>query len=477
MDEEEKHEIDKVSIKHPLGQFTYRSWGSLELSGHNYDRRVAEYMPLLEPLKTKRGAIAKRQPKKPRGQPALWWKAQCAFRGLQSKGPLEEYQNALRGHENDPICDEVIKVEKAAKEKFKIENEKEKENRWLNKWSDEEKSYKNPRRYLNEKFKPGGSSKEIVQLQTHRLPMSGTTWICQIAEELGLECRTTDDPKNLDSMWRHSYSLAIIGQNKAAVDERVKFIKEDVKQAEIAIEKEKARLRKKAQEAERQREEEARKEARKREIALENCKDWDVTGTWEISCPYIEENWGDYASDKLTMKIYRQDTSKGPQMFATFEFMIMDGVMRFERPILEKPRTVSKAGSNSKLLSHGKRLREESDEEDDDERARSPTPEAFYLGATKEPSAKHREWKYRYRAMQCDSTEIQLGEDETLYGITFLGPKGRTLKGRIGASMFEECDFTGVKIEPGGKNDVDVGDAWAALNQQAYDYYSRARWH
>jgi hypothetical protein len=457
MDDYGQHAIDRVNITHQLGEFTYHSWGNFEFKGHTYDRHVADYLPPIEPLKTKRGAIAKRQPEKPQSKPAMWWKAQCVFRGLHSKGPLADYQNTLRGHENDPISHEILQLQKAAREKFEAKDAEEKNQCWLHKWTDEEKAYKDPERYLREKFKPGDSSKETIQLRAN-----STIWLHQVAKELGLECRTTNEPKDLSSIWSPSSYLAIIGQDKATVEERVRVIKKEAERIDVEIQKEKNREEKKARELERQK-------AKDREAALAKCNDWDVTGTWEINIPYIMEQYGE-ENDRLSLEIYIKDTTKGPQMFALFNFAVLEGVMRFERQVSEKPNSTSKAITSSGPLVGRKRRREESYDEDDEdsEGRRSPTPEAFYLGPTKQPSAKHQEWNYRYRAREVEGP-IALDEDKNLYQITFLGPKGRTLKGSIGADLFKKCDFTGVKIAPSGKKSVDVSEVWANYNETAYN--------
>ncbi|KUJ09437.1 uncharacterized protein LY89DRAFT_741148 [Mollisia scopiformis] len=469
------HAISSTDVKHPDGMLAYTSWGELEFKGHSYDKGVADYLPLLEPLKTKCGAIAKHQPKKPRGQPAMWWKAQCIFRGLNAKGSIADLQNTLRGHEDDRVCDAIVRLSEKAKKDFDVKDTKQKDHNWLNTLSEDEKAQKDPERYLKEKFKQGEKSKEIVQFRAY-----STKWLHEIAKELGLECRTTREPSR--SMWSAVDYLAIVGQDKEVVEKKIQSIDKESERMRREAEEERERQEKIAKDNERQKEQ-------AREAALTKCKDWDVTGIWKIDCPSITKTYGMEGSDELSMQIFVETTSKGAQMFAKFNFEIIEGVMRVERQSVEKPIFKAKDAAKSASTSGTKRRREHdlddqrdrydryNDYEDyEDEDRRSPTPEAFSLGPTNQPSAEHPTWNYRYRASETEG-EIQLEEDKNLYQVTFLGPKGRTLKGTIGASLLKECSFTGVKFEPPGKEAIDIGQAWADLSEAAYNRASYSRWH
>jgi hypothetical protein len=64
------------------------------------------------------------------------------------------------------------------------------------------------------------------------------------------------------------------------------------------------------------------------ERALAKCEDWDVTGTYNISCPYVEKTWGklkqsmeymNEGSSQLMLSIFLGKTPKGLQMFAKFK--------------------------------------------------------------------------------------------------------------------------------------------------------------
>lgn len=111
---DERTFIEPLQLKHDGEPFTYK-W-ELEYKGHSYDNRnVANWLPLKEPLRTKAGKIAARQPQPPPKQPHMWWKAQCVFRGLGSKGTMVELQNKLRGHENDGMVVQLRELEKTTR--------------------------------------------------------------------------------------------------------------------------------------------------------------------------------------------------------------------------------------------------------------------------------------------------------------------------------------------------------------------------
>jgi hypothetical protein len=85
----------------------------------------------------------------------------------------------------------------------------------------------------------------------------------------------------------------------------------------------------------------ARKKQKKIEEELARCKDWDVTARWKISFPYVEEQYSDDAKD-MSLDIFREETQKGPQMFAKFNFGVTTGVFRFERQKSDKEKAALK---------------------------------------------------------------------------------------------------------------------------------------
>lgn len=89
------------------------SGDGLSKDGHKFDPQFQEYLPLLEPLRTKAGKIAVRQPDMQK-KPTAYWKAQCAFRGSTQSGKIADIQQRLRDVDAAMIP-ELAKIEKEQK--------------------------------------------------------------------------------------------------------------------------------------------------------------------------------------------------------------------------------------------------------------------------------------------------------------------------------------------------------------------------
>ncbi|CZR63066.1 uncharacterized protein PAC_12963 [Phialocephala subalpina] len=452
------HGTDGVEIKHTCGVFKFSKHvrQSLEFNGTAYWKDVGRHAPLKTPLLTKRDTIKVHQPPI-RGQSHSWWQAQCAFRGLATNGTLDELAN---------------RAKKLAQKEMKVWEANAKENSWLHTMTDSDKMVEDPERFLKERFKAGEKSRDIVLIHLRQAD------IRSIAQSLDLECEIAREAiRGFDYAYSQWVSIAVVGQDKAAVAEKVQAMQIKEKHAMREMQKHRQEEERQEKEWAQRQKEMAEQKLRDKEAALKTAKDSDPTGTWEIKCPYIVEQWGHMAQREdppLSMEIFMQNTSKGPQMFATFDFIVVERVMRFERQASDKPKpapkTAVKAGT--------KRPREDVSDEgryDSGDERRSPTPEPFYLGPTPF-SAKHPTWKYRYRGKETGESEILIGEDENVYHITLQGPKGRTLKGNFGATIMQNCTFTGVKVEAGVKPKIDIGGEWAAYNESAYNRPGSRRW-
>ncbi|KAG4438444.1 hypothetical protein IFR05_006054 [Cadophora sp. M221] len=482
--------VSQILVANDAGIFSFDGY-QLEFQDHPYARNVAQYIPLLEPFRTTRGTIAARQPRHD-SKPRSWWQSQCVFRGLSSDGNIEEMQNALRGHEEDCISEDILDLLDRAKKKFKTRNREARESNWMHNMSDEEKATKNPRRYLKETFPAGSKSKETVLLTTHFVAS-----IRETARELGLRCEYTHAPTDGDTVVRMAKYWVVVGQDRATVTEKVRMIERETQRLKREQEEGQQELRRKNKVM--------RTKQMETEEAIANSKDWDVTGSWRISCPHIEESWD---VESLTMKIFVETTEKGVQMFAEFDFGILTGVLRFERqkgdtitsstrPMKcddideeekpeeedEKEEDEKEEDETSEKSSDTYGQKEDDDDADDEAEARrSPTPESFYFKSIAQPSAKHPTWNYRYRSEETGEGVIELGSDSELYSLTFCGPNGRSLKGTIGGSVFGDCTFTGVKVcgvEVGsvGTEYLNIREEWANRNAWAYENAGVSRWH
>src|SRR4051812_17613728 len=72
---------------------------------YTYDSRVADYLPRVTLTPT--GRVSKKQIQ-PQKQLVGWWKAQCLFRGLDTKGTIEELQNRLKPAPAAPMSNELL---------------------------------------------------------------------------------------------------------------------------------------------------------------------------------------------------------------------------------------------------------------------------------------------------------------------------------------------------------------------------------
>ncbi|KAL5324847.1 hypothetical protein ACEPPN_005966 [Leptodophora sp. 'Broadleaf-Isolate-01'] len=479
--------VPKIFVANDAGIFSFDGY-QLEFQDHPYAKNVAQYIPLLEPEppRANNGTIAARQPRHD-SKPRSWWQSQCAFRGLPSDGNIEEMQNALRGHEEDCISGDILDLLDMAKKKFKTRNREARESNWVHNMSDEEKATKDPRRYLEETFPAGSKSMETVLLTTHFVAS-----IRETARELGLQCEYTHAPADGDAVLRMAKYWVVIGQDRATVIEKVRMIERETQRLKREQEEGQQELRRKNKVM--------RRKHMETEEAKAKSKDWDVTGSWRISCPHIEESWD---VESLTMKIFVETTEKGAQMFAEFDFGVLTGVLRFERqegdtitsstrPMKsndndeeEKTEEEDEKGESthdedeiSEKSSDTYAENEEDDDDDDEaEDRRSPTPETFYFKSITQPSAKHPTWNYRYRGEESGEGVIELGSDLELYSLTFCGPSGRVLKGTIGGSVFEDCTFTGFRVGDVGTEYLDIREEWANRNASAYENSRVDRWH
>ncbi|KAH8898202.1 hypothetical protein GQ53DRAFT_802610 [Thozetella sp. PMI_491] len=379
-DDERKWEpiIGHLPIDHPDGNVKYDGY-NLCINGHFHDDSITAYLPVTTPALTKTGRIAARQPPKPQKQPHTWWKAQYIFRGLPPKGTIAQLQERLRAHANTPISKDIRAIEARAKMDYKSKNNAAVENRWKNEMSSNDKVKTDARRYLKEAF------------------------------PLKLEAEVVEAPVVVNSLsYGPSGWWTVVGRTKPAVAEKAGAISKDTQ---------KFKNDKRRQEDETKRKHETLAEQQEQDLkeALAKCKDWDVSGTYKISYPYID-NWSVPEGDGLVLKVYWESTPKGPQMFAEFDFSIATGVFRFQRH-----RKDVKAPPPNQDDSKKRKREYDSEDEDEDEddaygdRRRSPTPDAFYFDSIPQPSSEHHTWNYRWRGEDSGEGEIDVTADKKLY--------------------------------------------------------------
>ncbi|KAK8034118.1 hypothetical protein PG993_009113 [Apiospora rasikravindrae] len=407
--------IGRIPIAHPIGKVAYDRWG-ISIFDHTYDSHVATYLP--RPALTKTGRVAK----KPQKQPYAYWKAQCAFRGLSPKGTIAQLQERLEGHETAPMLDEFKVLEEQAKKDFAAKNTQAVEDKWGGSMTDEQKISTDLRRYLTETFPAGATSPEAVVIQG--VASSGQRWalgVQSLARGLGLMARIVEVTPDPDEVEVADRRWVVVGPKKPGMAKAAHPVLETTEEPNPERRQERGPTRNR---------EETLAEPQEKSLSadIDECEDWDVTGTYQISCPYMEEQWGHVIEDQgLTLMVYRKSSAKGPQMYAKYDFGVTSGVFRFERHRKDIAKPVVPSQDDNK-----KRKR---DQESDDE----------------------------------GTNEIQLLSDERPFEFKWYGPQVKKLKGTFGGDFLEDCSFTGVKIGVGADlEDFDIAEEWSSLKEHAH---------
>jgi len=312
-------------------------------------------------------------------------------------------------------------------------------------------------RFLQEEFPAGKDTNKVITVK-----LRTTSLFSDTARRLGLQTEMLKLPRGHAEIDGEFDILVVVAPSSA------KF-KDNDKWRTINGELKRAR-------------DDANFEARQRMFAATGKGlNWIVTGKYKITCPVIEKGWK--PREDLALEIFTEETAKGPQMFAKFDFSIIEGIMRFERhPEIGKSKSASKKATSKKRKREESSEEEEDKDEDeyddyDDYDRRSPTPEEFYLGALKMPSQKHSTWIYRWRGSETGEGEIQLGSEAKKYEITFCEPRGTKIKGTFESEYQTDCEFTGVKFAPGRPGSVDISREWADNNSAAYERAREGRWY
>jgi len=452
--------IPDLETKHNGLTFTYSDIYHLRVHKHWCSKDIEEYLPRI--TRTPTGRVSKRQFAVEK-QPVLWWRAQCIFRGLESKGTIEELQTRLKARPYAPMIQELRDLEAKMKKEFG-QKQRKAEDEWVAKEEAQTKAF------LLEYFPiehTGDADKKTIMLEEGRKYYN----LAGVATRMKLHIRR---------YWKECYYNIIIGRTSQVVHDRV-----------LGLEKEKKLEEKRKLEAEKKKKkaEEERVRAKYQSVVSKSGRgtNWDVTGSYKISCPYIEEAYPNYYSpEDIVLRVGRSESDRGSQMFAKFDFGVIGGVFRFETQAGVKKITAGSSNSAQKVGEKRKRDAYDNGEDDGEEHysdeddygnpRRSPTPEAFYMGSMTKPSPKQPTWDFRWRGQQeGGEEEICLGSDEKVYKITFREPFGTKLVGTLGGDILPDCEFTGVKFSM-AKPDINIGDEWAKYNERAYDRASSSRW-
>ena len=460
------------------GKFTCSGDGLVK-NEHKFDPNMRNYLPLLEPVRTKTGKVRFHQPDITK-QPLAYWKAQCVFRGLTQGGTVSGLQDRLRSSDVGMIT-LLAKTEKELNKKFREKNAAIRDERWNSAESNEQKAEMDPRRFLQEFFHLDGMKESSHQGDAVVLKTVNRSILHQAADSLRLEHHSVDAPDTDGGRSRTDNRWIIISKTRSALNQKSQIIS-----------RERARM-------QRILEDERNERTRKlnKSITAETKKlgkeVWDVTGNWTIKCPKIESNWGN-ANRALTLEIHISNTSEGKQMWAEFDFNVINGIFRFINPASKAPTKKSSQAQASSTHSKRKRTNNkeevENDDDDDDEEEdededgglceqdsdNSSTPEEFILSAKDQPSPKCPMWDFRWRGEETGEGQIQLSSEKYLCSIKFYGTGGCKLTGTFEADFTERVEFTGLKIGKGRSNRSDPTDEWQRRNERQYEAARVGRW-
>ncbi|KIW98764.1 uncharacterized protein Z519_00427 [Cladophialophora bantiana CBS 173.52] len=403
---------------------------------------LSPYLPLLTPKLTKAGKVAKRQPGTEK-KPLKWWKAQCGFRGLPVGGTVDALQGRLREHGNKGMSKAMAEFQDKLREEYLAKNMEEIEKRW-NDGDNSEKAKIWPRRLLYESFfmKPVLPIKEVLVVMVD----GWGNKITEVASALKIPCECT----KLES-FSTGQRLAVIGRDAQTVRAKLAELVRDDQRAGSRARQE-------------QNNEFERRYTKAKSMKASGAKGlkekWDVTGSWTISCPYVEQEWGQQVDSECGLTInFTKATSNGlVQMFAEFDFLVIEGIMRFVNPQVQDG--------------------EMEDQDDEGTTISSSTTAQFLLPDTSLPSSRSRNFKFRWRGEDTHEGVIQLTSDKKLCSMTFESP--HALNGMFYSGILGWVEFKGVKTpaESGSTNAyaADPAYQWSLRSEEAYERARVGRW-
>ena len=331
--------------------FTCAGNGLLK-DGHGYANDLGLYLPRTEPVRTRWGKIAKRQPT-PIKKPLAFWKAQCAFRNLEQTGSIKVLQSRLAGL--DPRMDkELAKEQSRANKEFRTSNHIVRESRWLALKTHEGKAAFDLDRFLREMFPKQTPNNSIAKQNAIILKLEERARILQAADPLGLFTELADAPFNADGSRPRPARWIIIGTSRAAVSEKLTEIASLREAAPkpcpgknvqkfIAIRKWPAYPPNRTPQSFPSSTPTSASNLEERLAEAKAKETWDVTGEWRIRCQAIEEGWPEDCRRGLSMTIFESQIGQKHQLWAHFDFGIASGLVRFMEPQRQVEASESKA--------------------------------------------------------------------------------------------------------------------------------------
>ncbi|EKD19885.1 hypothetical protein MBM_01837 [Drepanopeziza brunnea f. sp. 'multigermtubi' MB_m1] len=535
--------------------------------GYLYDPNAEKLIP----PKTPKAVAGSRELEK---KPVAFWKAQCAFRGLNQTGAIADLQLRLR-EAKKKILPELKNAETELNKEFKKKNNAARNESWKSLKTVEQKAKENPRKFLTEAFPKGTTGRPAnLDIIVLKIGADDRYAVTNAAESMGLEAVSVDAPwtsnkKPFPDRW------VIIGRTRDAVWNLMREIEREVERSKHEFAAEKANnppkgsskpdahktstttLKKEAkstasskppvpkastapvkkdgrlnsapkvkQESKSSPAPKARQEGQlvnppravaraasphrkdsapkserstaKQTVSKNVVRDyhapsshkneplgpvvdysWEVCGSFEITCPAIDEQWGGQGNHSMKLDLHFETKHGKRQFYGVFDFLVVAGIMRFEKPI-----PVSK--TDNKMESSKKRKRDEPDEDGDIQMDMYPeftgddsgdyTEKVFFLGSSDKPTARRPIWRYRWRGLAGRGGGIQVGSDRAVRSMTF-SQKGNHLSGSFKCDLLPEFYFEGVKVRsrPGNEH-ADPEALWVNAIEAAHEYAGGWEW-
>lgn len=210
----ELHPVVIPPMEHKFKAVTYTCSGEgLYKDGHSCDAQAEKLLP----PKVQRPGNKKDIEIKPAG----WWKAQCAFRGLNQTGSISDLQSRLREAKKKMIP-ELKAAETQLNKDFKKQNKIARDQTWKGLKTAREKAEANPQRYLSEAFPKTAvgrsSNRDVVIVKTE-----DRIRLADAADKMGLESVSVDAPW-VDNIRPCPDRWIVIGRSRDAVWDQMREI-------------------------------------------------------------------------------------------------------------------------------------------------------------------------------------------------------------------------------------------------------------
>ncbi|PMD46171.1 hypothetical protein L207DRAFT_561564 [Hyaloscypha variabilis F] len=182
------HPIVIEPLEHTYKSIKYTCSGEgLYKDGYLYDAHAEKLIP-------PKTAKASAEPREIEKKPVAYWKAQCAFRGLNQSGSINDLQVRLR-EAKKKILPELKSAETELNKEFKKRNKAARDDSYKSLKTAEQKAKANPKKFLSEAFPKGGTGRPAnLDIIVVKIGVDDRFVLANAAEAMGLETCSVDAP-------------------------------------------------------------------------------------------------------------------------------------------------------------------------------------------------------------------------------------------------------------------------------------------